>query len=37
MTVPDYYCDHIWVRDDAHTKQCVKCKTYSHIAPEGQL
>lgn len=26
-----HYCDHTWVRDDAMTKQCLKCKAYKGV------
>ena len=27
MSGYDRYCDHVWARDDAHSKVCIKCKT----------
>jgi hypothetical protein len=36
MTGYTRYCDHSWTRDDAHTKQCVRCGTYAEIR-EGEF
>ena len=31
MTVTDPFCDHDWFRDDATTKQCLRCGGYAPI------
>lgn len=29
------YCDHVWVREDQLTKQCLKCGDYKGVSEAG--
>lgn len=32
--IDDPYCTHRWARDDANTKQCIRCGAYAPVDDE---